>query len=439
MKKESIQSLLCPKTVAVIGVSQKQGSLGKGIYENIVENQFSGEIFAINPNIQKIEGVKVYPDLLKVPKEVDLVIVCVPQKFVAPVLDQCGKKGVKAVVLITAGYSELGVVGKDLERKIMERCQLYSMRILGPNCMGIINTDPEISLNASFSPVFPPKGNVALISQSGSLGQSILDYASSLGIGLSHFVSIGNRMDLKEEDFLNFLMEDKNTEVILFYLEDISNQNEFLLALKKIQKIKPMIALKCGIENNFFFKETGIQVIDTLDELFGLASLMSSQPRPKGNRLGILTNAGGPAHLAKEKAIKKNFVLPSLTCESLNQLKEFLPKEAILTNPLDMLPTVTPKQYAKAFEILYQQKNIDSILAIFVPPVNREPSDFMKALVDSARKCGNSKPILTNFLMSSGRRKLLGTFFEKKLPIFSFPEQAIDALTLFSFQNVPKK
>jgi len=448
MKSESIFPLLKPQTVAIIGASRQPGSLGRDIFDNLVQAGFTGKIFPINPKIEELANLRVYPNIAAVAEPVDLAVIAIPKDHVLAVLEECGKSGVKVSLIITAGFGEGGKEGRERQDKLREIQERYGMRVVGPNCMGVMNTDPKIKLNASFSPVFPPAGNVALATQSGSLGQAIVDYAQSLGIGFSSFVSIGNRLDVNERDLLEYWGEDPHTQIILFYMESFEHAEGLISMARKVSKKKPILVIHGGKTKvgektvhshtgslagseqaaQALFDKAGMLSINTLDELFGVTSILTSQVLPKGRRVAILTNAGGPGVIAADQCEKKGLEVTSLTSETQKQLKNILPEEASVQNPVDIIATATGETYRQAFKILARDPNVDSILIIFIAPANRDPVEFSREVHKEIQEMDLTKTILACFLVGSGRKRILASFGEKRLPIFSFPEQAIDAL-----------
>jgi len=294
----SVRSLLYPRSVAVIGASTKPGTVGQLPFQCIMENKFSGVVYPVNPNVESVMSVKAYPSVLDVPGNVDLALIIVPAQFVPKVTDECGRKGVHSIIVISDGFKERGAEGSERERELRDITLGHGMRLLGPNCMGIINTDPAIKLNATFSQIYPPRGNVAFLSQSGGLGLAILDYAKNLNIGISTFISVGNRADISANDMLQYWEQDPATKVILLYLESFGNPRKFARIARRVSAVKPIVVVKSGstpagsraasshtgalatseIASEALFRQAGMIRVNTLEELFAVATALSHQP-----------------------------------------------------------------------------------------------------------------------------------------------------------------
>lgn len=444
----SIRAFFHPRSVAVIGASRERGTIGAEIFHNILRQGFTGVVYPVNPKANAVGAVHAYPSILDVPDDVDLAIVAVPAKHVLEVAEQCARKGVRGLVVISAGFRETGEEGAARERALLAKARSYGMRLIGPNCMGILNTDPSISLNATFSPVFPPRGNVALLSQSGALGLALLDYARNLNIGLSTFVSVGNKADVSGNDLIQYWDQDPSTDVILLYLESFGNPRKFARLARRISMVKPIVAVKSGrtaagsraasshtgalasldVASEALFRQAGVIRTDTLAQLFDVASLLAHQPLPKGQRVAILTNAGGPAILAADACESHGLVVPALREETLASLREFLPAEAGLQNPVDMLAAATADDYARALRILLQDDSVDSAIVIFIPPLVTQPEAVARAISEVAAEAAGRKPILACFLSTRGAPPELGSGGEGLVPSFAFPEEAAMAL-----------
>ncbi len=444
----SIQAFFHPRRVAVIGASRERGTIGAEIFHNILRDGLTGVVYPVNPKADSVGAVRAYPSILDVPDDVDLAVVAVPAKHVLEVADQCARKGVRGLVVISAGFKETGEEGAARERALVAKARSYGMRLIGPNCMGILNTDPSISLNATFSPVFPPQGNVALLSQSGALGLALLDYARNLNIGLSTFVSVGNKADVSANDLIQYWEQDPSTDLILLYLESFGNPRRFARLARRVSEQKPIVAVKSGrsaagsraasshtgalasldVASDALFRQAGVIRTDTLEELFGVASLLAHQPPPKGRRVAILTNAGGPAILAADACESHGLVVPALDKETLAALSEFLPPEAGLHNPVDMLAAATADHYARALRILLQDGEMDSVIVIFIPPLVTQPEAVARAIREVTTDTPTDKPILACFLSARGAPPELGSGGEGLVPSFAFPEEAAMAL-----------
>jgi acetyl coenzyme A synthetase (ADP forming)-like protein len=444
----SLRYLLSPRSVAIIGASRKPGTIGQILFHCIMQNGFSGVVYPINPNADSIMSVKAYPSILDVPGQVELAVIAVPASLVAKVVDECGQKAVRALVVISDGFKERGPEGAARERELREIALGHGMRILGPNCMGIINTDPAISLNATFSLIYPPRGNVAFMSQSGALGIAILEYAKNIHMGISNFVSVGNRADISANDMLHYWEQDPATEVILLYLESFGNPEKFVSLARRLSSTKPIVAVKSGstpagsraasshtgalatpeIASDALFRQTGIIKVNTLEELFDVATLLSNQPLPKGNRVAIITNGGGPGILAADACENHGLVLPDFSFETTNQLKSVIEREITIRNPLDMTAGASGKEFEGTLKVLANDDGIDAVIALFIPPTAFGLTGIDETIKRMApvfqRK---KKPILSCFLGQHGVGKMLGKN-NKFVPCFLFPEDAVSAL-----------
>ena len=444
----SLRSLLYPKSVAVIGASTKPGSIGQLLFKCIMENGFSGILYPVNPNAQAVLSVKTYPSILEVPGNVDLAVIVVPAPLVTRVADECGRKGVRAIVVISDGFKERGPEGAHRERELRDITLGHGMRLVGPNCMGIINTDTAINLNASFSPVYPPPGNVAFLSQSGGLGLAILDYANNLNMGISTFLSVGNRADISANDLLQYWEQDPATKVILLYLESFGNPRKFARIARRVSATKPIVAVKSGtspagsraasshtgalatseIATDALFRQAGMIRVNTLEELFDVATMLSNQPLPKGRRIVIVTNGGGPGILAADACENHGLVLPEFSPEMRKEIRAISKRDIGIHNPLDLTGGATEEEYEGVLKLLARDKDTDAVIIIFVPPVVVPP----KAMEDSIRRVAplfmrQRKPLLACFMGRKGFKAKLD-FREKFVPSYPFPEDAVSAL-----------
>jgi acetyl coenzyme A synthetase (ADP forming)-like protein len=445
----SLRAFLKPRSIAVVGASTKKGSIGHKLFHNILYQEFNGVVYPVHPTSPMVSSVKAYPSVLDLPGEVDLGVIVVPAAGVQQVVEQCGRQGMKGLVIISAGFGEVSAEGKEKEKKIVETARSYGMRVVGPNCMGILNTDPDVNLNATFSSVFPPVGNISLGTQSGALGLAILEYAKTLNIGLSTFVSIGNKVDVSPTDLLLYWEDDAATGVILLYLESFGEPRRFARTARGVANSKPIVAVKSGrtpagskaasshtgalasseVAAEALFTQAGIIRVDTLEELFDVANLLSSQPIPQGKRVAILTNGGGPGIMTADALAGRGLELPNLSENTVARLKEFLPSQSSYANPVDMTAGATAEQYGKALEIMAQDENVDSVIVIFVPPIVTLPEAVAKAIRDIApefRKIG--KTLVASFMGSRGSPEALSSREHEYVPCFTFPESTAIAL-----------
>jgi acetyl coenzyme A synthetase (ADP forming)-like protein len=444
----SLRSLMYPRSVAVIGASREPETIGQLLFRCIMQNRFSGVVYPINPNAEAIMSVKTYPSVLNVPGDIDLALIAVPAPLVAKVTDECGRKGVRGIVVISDGFKERGGEGVQREQELRDIALGHGMRIVGPNCMGVINTDRAINLNASFSLVYPPPGNVAFLSQSGALGLSILEYANNLNMGISTFVSVGNRADISSNDMLQYWEQDKATKIILLYLESFGNPRKFARIARRVSSVKPIIAVKGGsstvgsraasshtgalatpqIASDALFHQAGIIRVNALEELFNVATLLSNQPVPRGKRVAIVTNGGGPGIIAADTCEHYGLVLPELSPDVIEALRSEVKRDITFRNPLDLTAGATEEEFKGVLTILADDKNFDAVLTIFIPPTIVDPKEAEDAIRQVAplfqRK---KKTLLACFMGQRGFKTKLGTT-GKFVPCFPFPEEAVSAL-----------
>ncbi|HKX18763.1 MAG TPA: GNAT family N-acetyltransferase, partial [bacterium] len=445
--QNALRAFFAPRAVAVIGASRRRGTIGGEIFHNLVRDGFEGPVYPVNPSASVVQSVPAYPTVGDIPGPVDLAVVTVPAEHVCGVATQCAEKGVRALVVISAGFGEGGPEGKARQAELLRICRTSGMRLVGPNCMGLLNTDPAVRLNATFAPQMPPPGRVAFSTQSGALGLAIIDYAASLGLGLSTFVSVGNKADISGNDLLNYWEMDPGTDVILLYLESFGNPRRFARIARRVGRTKPIVAVKSGrspagtratsshtgalvasdITVDALFRQAGVIRTDTLEELFDVAALLANQPVPSGNRVAVITNGGGAGVLCADTCEAEGLVLPTFGEETQARLRAVLPAEASVQNPVDMIAAATADQYRKAVAIAAADPNVDALIVIFVPPLVTEAADVARALVEAAREIDRKKPILTVFMSARGVPEALRAS-DVRLPSFVFPEAAAIAL-----------
>jgi acetate---CoA ligase (ADP-forming) len=445
----SLSPIFKPQSIAVVGASRRVGSIGREILHNLVEYDFHGKVFPVNPKADFIHSIKAFPSVSSIPDPVDLAIIVVPNDDVLAVVDDCGAKGVKGLVVITSGFGETGEEGRQLEDQLLQRMSRYGMRMIGPNCMGVINTDPDIRMDATFAPTLPLEGRIGFMSQSGALGVAILNMARELDIGFSHFVSMGNKADTSGNDLLLYWEDDPRTDLILMYLESLGNPKRFMQIARRISKRKPILMVKSGrtqagaraasshtgalvarqgldIATDALLEQCGVIRVNTVKDLFDLALGFSKNPLPHGNRLGILTNAGGPAIMATDAAISLGLRVGKLSEQTSARLREFLPPEASVGNPVDMTPKMGPNQYASCARIMLEDESIDSLLVIFVPPLMINPFDVVSGVEKLRREF--PKPILGVIMATESFFDELNAKQPGHMAIYHFPEPAVQAL-----------
>ena len=445
----TLDSLLKPQSIAVVGASRRTGSIGRQILHQLIEYEYRGMLFPVNRQADFVHSMKAYPSVSSIPDQVDLAIIVVPREQVLAVVDDCGQKGVKGLVVITAGYSETGEQGRSMEAELGERIRRYGMRMIGPNCMGLINTSSTVHMDATFAPTLPLAGRIAFMSQSGALGVAILNIAQQLDIGFSYFVGLGNITDVSSNELLLYWENDSNTDLILMYLESIGNIKRFMQISRRISKRKPILAVKSGrteagakaamshtgalsarqgldMAADALLEQSGVIRVNTVEELFDLTLGFSKNPPPRGNRLGILTNAGGPAIMATDTAVSLGLRLAELSQRTREELRRLLPPEAIVQNPIDMTPKSDRSQYDACARILLEDEGIDSLLVVFVPPMMIDAMDIVEGLEALRKKF--EKPLLGVFMAPEEFFQELNETRPGHMAIYMFPESAVHAL-----------
>ena len=440
--RASMKAFFEPRSIAVVGAGRKRGGIGAEVFHNLVAAGFQGVVYPVNETAPVVGSVSAYPRVTDIPGEVDLAIVVVPAEHAASVVDDCIKKGVHGIVVISAGFGEVGAEGRAREATLLEKVRDAGVRMIGPNCMGIINTDPNVALNGTFSPIYPPEGRIAMSTQSGALGLAILDYAKRLNLGISTFVSVGNKADVSSNDLIQYWAEDPRTDVILLYLESFGNPRKFGRIAKRIARTKPIVVVKSGRSRagaraasshtgalattdavaSALFRQAGIIRTDTFEELFDVANLLTHQPVPAGSRVAILTNAGGPGILAADACEAHGLELPMLADTTIAELRSFLPATASVANPVDMIASASPEHFLKATRALLADENVDSLIVIFIPPLITDPEAVAAAIVEGSQD-SNGKPVLANFMSTKGAPDILN-----RIPSYEFPESAASAL-----------
>lgn len=450
----NIDSIFYPKSIAIIGASRQPGSVGHSLLANIIDSRFQGVAYPVNPKAEAILGIKCYSRVLEIPDEVDLAVVIVPAPLVPQVLEECGVKGIKGAIIISAGFKEIGGHGLELENRIKEIIRKYGISLVGPNCLGVINSAPESSLNATFGTQMPRKGNIAFISQSGALCVAVLDYAKEANIGLSKFISMGNKAGLTENELLVYLNQDAQTDVILMYLEDLVNGREFMSIARKItshsRNPKPIIALKAGRTifgakaasshtgslagsdkvYDAIFEQCGVIRGDTLEEIFDYVKAFSSQPLPRGKNVAIITNSGGPGILATDSCIRYGLNIAPLSKKTKNTLKTILPHTASLNNPIDLVAEAQHEQYEATLKAMLGQNNIHSALVILTPTAFTDVEKVAKSIIKTSKRI--KKPIVTCFLGVYDVSKGIELLEESQIPDYRFPESSARALAEMS-------
>ena len=440
----SLMPVLYPTSVAVIGASRDPKSIGGRLFKNILMGDFTGTVYPVNPGAPFVHSIAAYPSVTDIPGPVDLALVVVPSQHVKQAVDECGKKGVKGVVVISAGFSEVGET--ELEQAVVTSARRYGMRLVGPNCMGVLNSDPNISLDAQFGPTFPPHGNVAMSSQSGALGLAILEQAAELGIGISTFLSLGNRADVSANDLLLYWEDDPASDVILLYMESFGNPRRFGRLARRVSKKKPIVVVKAGrssagaraaashtgslasldVAVDALFRRSGVIRTNTLHALFEVTTLLANQPLPKGRRVAVLTNAGGPGILAADAIEGQGLELPVFSDALQAQIKEHLSGMAAPHNPVDMIASAGPDEYRECLKLLLDSDEIDAVIAIYIPTAPEGTEEIVASIRHAVADHGGGKTAIGVFMGSSA--KVDDGPADSRLPVFTYPESAARAL-----------
>ncbi|MDA8218485.1 MAG: acetate--CoA ligase family protein [Dehalococcoidales bacterium] len=439
-----LQAFFAPESVAVVGASRNERGLGHTVLKNILDYGFPGRVYPVNPKADSILGLKCYPDLLSIPDKVDLVLVVVPQPVVAGVMREAVEKGIKGAVIISAGFREVGPEGLEAEREITRIAHEGGMRILGPNILGIIDT--ESRLNATFAAAQPEGGNIAFISQSGALLTAILDWAVRERVGFSKIVSLGNKADISEIDMFDALRDDATSKVVVAYLEGVTNGVEFRRSASELTRQKPLIVVKSGgtaagsravsshtgslagseAAYDAAFKQSGILRAASMQELFDVSLAFANQPLPQGRRLAIVTNAGGPGILATDACERKGLHLASFTAETIAELRNHLPRAASVYNPIDVIGDAPADRYEVAIEAALADNNVDALLVLLTPQAMTEIGETARAAVAAARK--HFKPVLASFMGGNAVEEGIAILKDGGIPNYTFPESAVGAL-----------
>ncbi len=441
---ESIRKLLHPRSVAVIGASRSPHKIGGALIVNLKRAGFNGPIYPVNPGADEVMGLRCYPSVGAIGAPVDLAVISVPAEQVAATIEECARARVHGVVVITSGFAEVSAEGRTAEQQLFEMVRKSGMRMVGPNCMGVLNTDPAVRLNATFAPQAPPMGNVGMYSQSGALGIAILDYMHSRGLGLSAFVSAGNRSDVSNNDLLAYWLDDPRTAVVVLYLESVGNPRKFARLAPEVARRRPIVAVKSGrsaagrraatshsaalasldVAVEALFEQAGVIRTDTLMELFDVVAMLSTQPIPAGPRVGVVTNAGGPGILLADACEANGLTLPALSEATLRELRSFLPARAGFANPIDMTATAGPEEYERAIAAVGADPNVDSVVAVHIPVTEGMRARAAEGIARGAVRVPAHKPVLAVPLSSQWPPVVLSAGARGQVPSYAFPENA---------------
>ncbi len=443
---DNLDPLFKPRSVALIGASVKELSIGNVIIKNLLHYHFRGPVYPINPKVDEIRGLKAYPSVLDVPGDVDLAHIVIPPPFVPEEVENCGKKGVRAIIINTAGFKEMGAEGQALEDDFLARAKRYGIRIVGPNCQGIINSDPEINAYCNFTFTYPDPGHISVVAQSGGVGAVIMQAFYDMGIGQRMYASTGNGSDVSITEILSYYGKDETTRAIVLYAERIENTQEFIAVAKQVTARKPVLAITAGrtdkgaeasrshigglagsISLDLIYKKAGIMTFGSQAELCHAAVALSSQPVPHGNKVGIITNTGGPSVIAIDELVSCGLELPPLSEKGREILKGTMLESASIRNPLDVVATAGPGHFKSALEVMMNEPQFDSIYINFVTPPFVDCENVARAIA-AAAKAGN-KPVVCNYMTDKqkwgGTSKILK---EGEIPCFDFAETAARAL-----------
>jgi acetyl coenzyme A synthetase (ADP forming)-like protein len=446
--RPSVDPIFRPRSVALVGASRERHSIGWDILDNLLRYEFQGQIFPVNPNATVVHSLKCYRAVEDIPDPVDLAIIAVPKPYVAEQVEACGRKGVKGLVVITAGFKEVGEAGAALEQRLVDIVRRHGMRMIGPNCMGVVNTDPAVRLQASFSATAEPlAGNIAFSSQSGALGEAILALMTQLGLGLSMFASLGNKADVSGNDLLELWEHDPRTRVILMYLESFGNPARFVQIARRVTHRKPILAMKSGrtaagaraavshtgslagtdVAVESLLMQCGVIRAESIEEMFVLASAFATQPVPAGNRIAIVTNSGGPGILAADACVQLGLDVPPLSHETQERMRPFVAAEASVVNPVDMIASARGEQYEVCIRSVMEDPSIDAVITIFTSLESIDSMKVAESIVRGAR--GFAKPILVCFMGKVASKPAIQWMKAQGLPVYTFPEEAATALS----------
>lgn len=440
--KQNLVKIFNPKSIAVVGTNNVKGTVPYDILFNILKTEFTGVVFPVSPGEKSICSIKAYKYVLDIPDLIDLAIIVFPSAVCHLALEQCGQKGVKGVVIISAGFKEVGEKGLERERQLQQIAEKYSMSIIGPNCLGIINTDPLVNLNASFARKMPEEGNIGFLSQSGALCTAVLDYARAKHIGFSKFISFGNKADVSEIDLMYYLMDDEKTKVILLYLEEVTDGRALMQAARDVmrQSGKPVLLLKAGRTEagasaaashtgslagndeiyDAAFKQAGIIRCDNIEEMFNIAIAFAYQPAPKSNRVAIITNAGGPGVLTTDAAIRDGLQLAKFSEEVTRELRKYLPANANIKNPVDVVGDARADRYNIALNGAFREEDVDGVFVILTPQSMTDIETIAREVVKVARQY--SKPVYASFMGEADVAVGVDILLKNKIPHYILPE-----------------
>lgn len=441
----TLDGLFRPRSIAVIGASRTPGSIGNTILLNLVKGGFTGTVWPVNPKAESVHSIPCWPTIAAIPHPIDLAIIAVPAVRVRDVVLESITKGVRGICLISAGFKEIGAAGAAAELELVALCRGAGVRLLGPNCMGLVTNDADVRMNATFARTFPRPGKLAFLSQSGAMGVTILDHAEDLGVGVRVFASLGNKADVSGNDLLEAWERDPGVEVALMYLEGFGNPRRFTPIARRFTRRKPLVCVKAGrteeggraaqshtgalagadVAVDALLEQTGTLRVDSVGEMFDVAQALVTQPLPGGRRVAIVTNAGGPAILATDFLVGKGLVLATLSDATKAALRRVLVPEASVANPVDMVASAGVAEYGAALPLVLADPGVDLVLTIFVPPVTLDPVGVARAIFEASR--GTSKPVLGCFMAREAVLAEIKRLDSAWFPLYEYPEDAIRA------------
>jgi acetyl coenzyme A synthetase (ADP forming)-like protein len=439
----TLKAIFEPESIAVIGASSSPGKWGHVILKNLLSNGYKGEVFPVNPKDQTILDRKCYNSVFDIPVHVDLAVIAVPRSYALNVAEECGKKGVKGIIMITAGFSELGGEGREIEKELLEIIERYHMRLVGPNTLGVVNA--HTGMNASIISRLPEAGGISFITQSGTLGLALADWTMEMGLGLHLVISTGNKANIDDVDLLEYLAQDPNTDVIAMYVEGINRGRDFIKAAQRISK--PILALKTGRTKSgakavfshtgslagsdevysAAFKQAGVIRVDNIEDLFDSALALSVQPAPNGNRVGIISNGGGASIIASDACERQGLTIPELLPATQQKIKKLIPEFASAHNPIDTAGLAKFETYNGIVRHMLLDPNIDALVVIYVHTIMGDPAQPAQAVVD-IRRGDCSKPIITCWMGGSGTEPGVKILKKGGLPNYPVPGRAVEAL-----------
>ncbi|MBE2228642.1 MAG: CoA-binding protein, partial [Ignavibacteria bacterium] len=449
-----LEKAFYPGSIAVIGASSKPGSLSYQLIHNLVSFGYKGSIYPVNPKAASVYSIPAYPAITSISGNIDLAVLMVPKEMVLETIDDCYKKKIQSVLVITAGFKETGKEGGEREAALLKKIHKYKMRLIGPNCMGIINTHPNVKMNCTFVQGTPLGGGIGFISQSGALGATVLRTVQQNDIGLAQFISIGNKADISGNTILNYWWHNDDIKVITLYLESFGNPRAFMELTREITREKPIIAIKsartkAGMKAasshtgalastdavvDAFIEQSGVIRVNTTDEMFDIAKAFDMAKLPKGNRVGILTNAGGPAILAVDECANWGLTVPELSSKTKAKLKKLIPPEGALHNPVDVLPPANSEVYSAAAKIILDDENIDSLIVIVGPPLMLDTLEIAKAICNSLSN--TDKTVMLVMMSQDDIIPHLKEMIPVHPPVYRFPEYAARAISrMYSYKK----